>query len=87
VPKGKQKSAPVTRQSPSTLRRLISPAEKKMETLTLRQQELTEALGNAGADHGALARVTTELAEVQDELARTEDEWLSLSAQLETAGS
>ena len=87
VPKGKQKSAPVTRQSPSTLRRLISQAEKKMETLTLRQQELTEALGNAGADHGALARVTTELAEVQDELARTEDEWLSLSAQLETAGS
>lgn len=87
VPKGKQKSAPVTRQSPSTLRRLISQAEKKMETLALRQQELTEALGNAGADHGALARVTTELAEVQDELARTEDEWLSLSAQLETAGS
>lgn len=87
VPKGKQKSAPVTRQSPSTLRRLIGQAEKKMETLTLRQQELTEALGNAGADHGALARVTTELAEVQDELARTEDEWLSLSAQLETAGS
>ena len=87
APRGKQKSAPVTRQSPSTLRRLISQAEKKMETLALRQQELTEALGNAGADHGALARVTTELAEVQDELARTEDEWLSLSAQLETAGS
>ncbi len=86
-PRGKQKSAPVTRQSPSTLRRLIGQAEKKMETLALRQQELTEALGNAGADHGALARVTTELAEVQDEIARTEDEWLSLSAQLETAGS
>ena len=87
APKGKQKSAPVTRQSPSTLRRLIGQAEKKMETLTLRQHELTEALGNAGVDHGALARVTTELAEVQDELARTEDEWLSLSAQLEDAGS
>jgi len=87
APKGKQKSAPVTRQSPSTLRRLIGQAEKKMETLTLRQQELTGALGNAGADHAALARVTTELAQVQDELVRTEDEWLSLSAQLEDAGS
>ena len=84
--RGKQKSAPVTRQSPSTLRRLVSQTEKKMETLAARQEELTAALGSAGADHGELARITTELAHVQHELARAEDEWLSLSAQLEAAG-
>lgn len=87
APKGKQKSAPATRQSPSTLRRLIAQAEKKMEQLGMRRDDLTGQLSTAGADHAALARVTTELAAVQDELARTEDEWLSLSAQLETAES
>lgn len=84
-PKGKQKSAPVTRQSPSTLRRLIGQAEKKMEQLGTKKDDLTGQLSSAGADHAALTRVTTELAAVQDELARTEDEWLSLSAQLESA--
>ncbi|MFM8601982.1 MAG: ABC-F family ATP-binding cassette domain-containing protein [Actinomycetota bacterium] len=87
APKGKQKSAPATRQSPSTLRRLIAQAEKKMEQLGMRRDDLTGQLSTAGADHAALARVTTELAAVQDELARAEDEWLSLSAQLETAES
>ncbi|MFM9133032.1 MAG: ABC-F family ATP-binding cassette domain-containing protein [Actinomycetota bacterium] len=87
APKGKQKSTPATRQSPSTLRRLIAQAEKKMEQLGMRRDDLTGQLSTAGADHAALARVTTELAAVQDELARTEDEWLSLSAQLETAES
>lgn len=84
--KGKVKTAPVTKQSPSTLRRLIGQAEKKMEQLNTRKDVLAAQLSSAGADHAALARVTTELATVQAELSSTEDEWLALSAQLEIAG-
>ena len=85
APKGKVKTAPVTKQSPSTLRRLIGQAEKKMEQLNARKDDLTAQLSSAGADHAALAKVTTDLAAVQADLASTEDEWLALSAQLEIA--
>lgn len=84
-PRGKVKTAPVTRQSPSTLRRLISQAEKKMEQLNSRKDVLAAQLSSAGADHAVLAGVTTELAAVQADLSSTEDEWLALSAQLEIA--
>ena len=85
APKGKVKTAPVTKQSPSTLRRLIGQAEKKMEQLNAKKDDLTAKLSSSGADHATLARVTTDLAAVQADLASTEDEWLSLSAQLEIA--
>jgi len=85
APKGKVKTAPVTKQSPSTLRRLIGQAEKKMEQLNARKDDLTVQLSSAGADRAALAKVTTDLAAVQADLASTEDEWLALSAQLEIA--
>ena len=56
-----------------------------MEQLNARKDGLTAQLTSAGADHAALAKVTTELASVQADLASTEDEWLALSAQLEIA--
>ena len=85
APKGKTKTAPLTKQSPSTLRRLIGQAEKKMETLSARRDELSSRLGSV-TDHAELTRVTTELATVQDDLSTTEEQWLELSAQLEIAG-
>ena len=87
APKGKVKTAPVTKQSPSTLRRLIGQAEKKMEQLNAKKDDLTAKLSSSGADHATLARVTTDLAAVQADLASAENEWLSLSAQLEIAES
>ena len=86
VAKGKAKTAPRTKQSASTLRRLIVQAEKKMETLSSRRDELTGKLGSV-IDHAQMSAVTTELATVQDDLSRTEEEWLELSAQLEIADS
>lgn len=83
--KGKTKTAPLTRQSPSTLRRLITQADARISQLTARKADLTARLGSGGSDHGELVQVTTELAEVQAELTATEEQWLELSAQLESA--
>ena len=57
-----------------------------METLSSRRDELTGKLGSV-IDHAQMSAVTTELATVQDDLSRTEEEWLELSAQLEIADS
>ena len=75
-------SSPVKRQSPSTLRRLISQAERKMESLSERRAELLVLLGRI-SDHEEMARATTDLATVQSDLGRVEEEWLDLSARLE----
>ena len=83
-PKARSGAAPGKRQSPSTLRRLIGQAEKKMESLSARREELLVGLGRA-MDHTEMTAATTELAAVQADLSRIEEEWLNLSAQLEIA--
>ena len=76
-------AAPVAKkQSPSTLRRLIAGAEKKMETLTNTRAELLQKVGRT-TDHVELTGITNQLATVQADLARVEEEWLEWSAQLE----
>ena len=84
--KGKTRTAPLTRQSPSTLRRLVAQAEDLMKELTARRDALSSSMAAASADHDELTRVVTELAEVQARLSAAEEQWLALSEQLETAG-
>jgi ATP-binding cassette subfamily F protein uup len=72
-----------TRRSPSTLHRLMREAEKAIAAAQRTRDRLTEELHNAGADHAQLARLGTELADAEHELAAREDEWLALGAEAE----
>ena len=67
--------------SPSTLRRLIGQAEREVEKLTGRRDELVASL--ATDDHEVLTRVGAEIAAVEADLAAAEERWLELSAELE----
>jgi len=70
--------------SPSTLRFRMKDLERAMRPLEKRRERLTSDLDGAGADHRRLAELGAELAEVQRELARLEDEWLAAGDQLES---
>ena len=67
--------------SPSTLRRLIGQAEREVEKLAARRDELVASL--ATTDHEALARIGAEVAAAEAALAEAEERWLDLSAELE----
>ena len=54
-----------------------------MAALTGRRDELAAALGGT-TDHQELARLGTELAEVQDQLSVAEERWLSLAEESES---
>jgi len=69
--------------SPSTLRRLLGQAEREMERLAARRDELVADL--TGADHQRAAAVGTELAAIDAALAQAEERWLDLGVELEDA--
>jgi len=71
--------------STSTLTRLLANAEREVAGLTTRRDELSAALAAAATDHEALARVSTELAEVQGRLDQAEEAWLALAEEAEAA--
>jgi ATP-binding cassette subfamily F protein uup len=71
------------RRSPSTLRHLLKETDKELAKLTRRRDELAAGLASAGGDHEALARVGTELAEVEAALAAAEERWLELASEAE----
>jgi ABC transport system ATP-binding/permease protein len=73
---GKGRSVSTLRHQLRTVERDLSRAESARDAL---QAQLTEA----GADHAALARLGHELAAAQAALGRLEEQWLSLSAELE----
>lgn len=82
---GKTKpSAPKSGRSRSTIRRELGAAEREMEGLEARHDELTVEVGEAGDDHEALARLGAELAEVDEARRVAEDRWLELSEELES---
>ena len=71
------------KRSHSTVRHELKQNEKLMAKLEKRQGALTAELEEAGTDRDALARIGTELGEVQTEITAVEDQWIALSEELE----
>jgi ABC transport system ATP-binding/permease protein len=80
-PKG---SRPAGR-SRSTVRRELGAAERELERLQARHDELTDEVAEAGTDHQVLAQIGAELAAVDQARRATEDRWLELSEELDSA--
>jgi hypothetical protein len=57
-------------------------AEKEMELLGARRDQLAADLAAAGSDYVALARLGTELGSVTERLAVAEHRWLELAEEL-----
>ena len=70
--------------SPSTLRRLVTLAEREMAEAEARRARLEAELSVVAADHAALAATAIALADAETALAAAEDRWLSLSEELGT---
>ena len=69
-----------SRRSPAHLHKLMKETEGRVRRLDRRRDELTGELAQgAGGDHRRLADMGAELASVEEELARAEDEWLALA--------
>ena len=72
--------------TPSTLRRLLGNAERDLAQATARRDDALAALGAAGSDHVALARLGAELATAEEAVASAEEVWLGLAGEAESAG-
>ncbi len=75
---------PAKPRSPSTLRRLVTLAEREMAEAEARRTRLEAELSAVAADHAALAATAIALADAETALAVAEDRWLSLSEELGT---
>jgi ATP-binding cassette subfamily F protein uup len=73
---------PAKPRSASTLRRLVTIAERDMATATERRSRLEAGLAEAAGDHAALATTAHALAEAEVALTEAEDRWLSLTEEL-----
>jgi ATP-binding cassette subfamily F protein uup len=69
--------------SSSTIGHLLRQAEKELARLERRKAGLADELAAAGDDHQALARIGADLAEVDGELATTEERWIELAEEQE----
>ena len=72
--------------SRSTVRRELGAAERELDRLQTRHDELTVQVSEAGADHETLARLGAEQAEVDEARRSAEDRWLELSEELDSSG-
>jgi ATP-binding cassette subfamily F protein uup len=81
--KAEKPKAKSSGRSASTLRRLLGQAEREVEKLTARRDELVAQLGTT--DHEVLTRVGAELAAVEAELAAAEERWLDLGVESESS--
>ena len=68
--------------TPSTLRRLLGVAERELEAATAARDERAARLGEAGADHRALAEAAHDLAAAEERLVAAEHRWLELAEEL-----
>jgi ATP-binding cassette subfamily F protein uup len=68
--------------TPSTIRRLLGLAERDMETLAARRDELVASMAATTNDYLTLGQLGTQLQEVQERLAEAEERWLELSEEL-----
>jgi len=73
---------PARPRSASTLRRLVSVAEREMADAADRRDRLRDDLSAAVADHATLAAAAHSLADAEATLAAAEDRWLALSEEL-----
>jgi len=84
------KSAPVrtaaSTKSPSTLRRLLSAAERDLAAATAVSERLDAELAAAGSDHGELVRLSDELATAHAAVEKAEETWLALAHEAEALG-
>ncbi len=71
------------KRSASTLQRLIDRTEKDMARKSARQAEILAEMQTRSDDHGALASLGNELATVQGDIERLENEWLEYTTELE----
>jgi ATP-binding cassette subfamily F protein uup len=76
------KDAPTT-PTPSTMRRRMREVERDMAVLERRRDRLGVELARAAHDRDELARIGTELAIVEQDLAEAEARWLVLAEDLE----
>ena len=72
------------RRSPSHLRKLIAAAERELEQLTARRDELAVAVADPSLDHTRRAALAEELGEVETSVGETEEQWLELSSEIES---
>jgi ATP-binding cassette subfamily F protein uup len=90
VQQSAEKTAPAapkkSTKSPSTLRRLIGEAERKMEQATAKQDALTIELASAGNDVALLTKLSEQLAQTQVAVQQAEEQWISLAAEAESIG-
>jgi len=72
-------AAAPSRRPKGHLHKLMKEAEGKVRRLDARRTALTEELAAGAADHRRMAELGAELAQVEADLAATEDEWLALA--------
>ena len=80
-----RRSTKQRRRSPSTLRRLIGEIEMMMAQLEDRRTRLTNELGSVDADHAKMTAIGHELAAIEESIAVAEEDWLTLSGELDRA--
>ena len=73
------------RRSPSTLRRLIGEIEMLMAQLGDQRTRLTNELGSVDAGHAKMTAIGHELAAIEESIAVAEEDWLTLSDELDRA--
>ncbi len=77
---------PVSVKSPSTLRRLLTQAERSLAQANEIQARLSAELAGAGSDHVRLARLSAELAATQTLVDSAEEAWFTLAGEAELQG-
>lgn len=65
--------------TPSTLRRLVSEAERRITQATAERDRLSETLAAAAGDHRRLGELSEKLAAAQHQLDKAEEAWIALA--------
>jgi ATP-binding cassette subfamily F protein uup len=68
--------------SPSTLRRLLSVAEREISEAEAQRDRLVDQMAAGDADYQALDRLARSLADTESRLAASEERWLALAEEL-----
>ena len=77
---------PVSKKSPSTLRRQLGVADRELAEAIAARDQLQTQLSADGANHEALVRLSSELVVCQTRVDTTEERWLALADQAESIG-
>ncbi|HSL57553.1 MAG TPA: ABC transporter C-terminal domain-containing protein, partial [Acidimicrobiales bacterium] len=84
-PATRERSRPADgRRAPSIVRKELKEAERELERLQRRHDQLVAEVGAGTTDHAELARLGAELAEVDERRRQVEDRWLALAEEAES---